>query len=216
MVYLGQRPHWSQRRIRSRVCALGDIVAATAGLLLLVLVATDSLVSWPAGQVLMNHSELAHVAAAIIIPCWTWFLVSIPIAIGLPKSGEKQGAGERAQRRLIRRAMYPRRQHRLGIGLVGILCVGVIVGGFVVGAAKGNARVLPGSRYEVSTLNLNNAKWTPVSASQYAVWQARYVREDGFLTLFGLVLAGGSLGLLQLHRTARTGIGRHPDGASKS
>jgi hypothetical protein len=203
MVYLSQRPWWSQKRIRSRVCAAVDIVAVTAGVLFLILAAADSLASWPADHVLMNHAELSHVAAAILIPGWIWLLVSLPIAIGLPKSREKQGPAERAQDRLIRRAMYPKPQHRLGIGLVGILCVGVIVGGFVVGAAKGNARVLPGPRYEVSTLNLNGAEWTPVSAGQYTVWQARYIREDGFFTLFGLFMAGGSLGLLQLHRTAK-------------
>ncbi len=61
------------------------------------------------------------------------------------------------------------------------------------GAAKGDARVLPGPRYEISTINLNDGNWTPVSAGQYALWQARFVREDGFFTLFGFALIGGGI-----------------------
>jgi hypothetical protein len=90
---------------------------------------------------------------------------------------------------------------RVGLAVAAAFCIVVIVGGFAFGAAKGDARLLPGPRYEVSTLDLNQANWTRVSKRQYDLWQARFVREDGLFTLFGLVLAVGSLGLLQLHGT---------------
>lgn len=91
---------------------------------------------------------------------------------------------------------------RAGLGLAALVCVVVVVGGMVMGAAKGDARVLPGPRYEISTIDLNHGNWTPVSAGQYALWQARFVREDGLFTLFGFALIGGGLGLFRLHRAA--------------
>lgn len=65
-----------------------------------------------------------------------------------------------------------------------------------------DARVLPRPRYEISALNLNDGEWTPVSADKYALWQGRFVRENGLSTLFGLGLIGGGLVLLQLHQAA--------------
>jgi hypothetical protein len=61
---------------------------------------------------------------------------------------------------------------------------------------------MPGARYEVSILDLNDARWTRVTAAAYRMWQARFVREDGQLTVFGLILAGVGLGFLRLRRTA--------------
>jgi hypothetical protein len=148
---------------------------------------------------------MARVAGAVLLPCWLWLLGGL--LFGVPwDGGQGLRDGEarqdrRAARRVLSRAMWPGRSVRIGLGVAGILCAAVVIGGFVVGAGKGDGRVLPGPQYEISTSPLNQAEWTPVSAEEYTSWQARFVRGDGVLTIFGLMLTGLTLGLLQLHRT---------------
>ena len=158
--------------------------------------ALDSVVSWPSNRVLIGDRQLARLAGIVVGPGWPWLLVSLAVVFGLPR--RRRANVVRPPRRP---ASWPLLA-RVGLAAAAALCIAVIVGGAAVGAAKGNARLLPGPRYEVSTLDLNQASWTPVSKSQYDLWQARFVREDGAFTLFGLVLAVGSLRLFELHRTA--------------
>ncbi|MEZ0096072.1 hypothetical protein [Streptacidiphilus sp. EB129] len=202
--YLHSRMRPTQWRIRSRACAVGDAVVATAGAALLALAAVDSLASWFSDRVLLDHNDLSHVAGAVLVPGWSWLIVSLLLTMPRrpPRPDMAQKAAYRAAQRTLRRAMFPSLRMRVGLGCIGILCAGVVIGGFALGAGKGNTRVQPGPRYEVSTVTLNQNAWTPVSPGQYALWQARFVREDGFFTLFGLILTVGSYGLLQLHRTA--------------
>lgn len=182
-------------RLRSRACAVIDLIVAAAGASLLALAALDSVVSWPSNHVLIDDRQLARVAGIVLGPGWPWLIVSLVIIFGVPRGRRDRYA--RPQGWPVPRPLIA----RVGLAVAAALCIAVIAGGFAVGAAKGDARLLPGPRYEVSTLDLNQANWTPVSKSQYDLWQARFVREDGPFTLFGLVLAAGSLGLLQLHRT---------------
>ena len=90
----------------------------------------------------------------------------------------------------------------MALAIAVLLCAEIIVGGLVIGADKGSARITPGHRYEVSILDLNDARWTRITPADYRTLQARFVREDGLLTAFGLILAGVSLGFLRLRRTA--------------
>jgi hypothetical protein len=48
-----------------------------------------------------------------------------------------------------------------------VVCAAVVAGGFLLGAAKGTVRILPGPRYQVSTIDLNQAAWTTVPLSQF-------------------------------------------------
>ena len=72
----------------------------------------------------------------------------------------------------------------------------------MLGAAKGAVRILPGPRYQVSTLDINQAAWTTVPLSQFHLWQACFVREDGLFMVFGLAAATGFIVLLHLRREA--------------
>ena len=190
--------------MRSRACAATDIIVATAGAALLALTALDSFASWPSDRVLLDHNDLSHVAAAVIFPCWPWMLISFVLTMPKRRSrpDARQRATHRSSDRMLLRAMVPDLRARLALGLLGLLCAAAVIGGIAMGMAKGETRVLPGPRYEISTLDLNQAAWTPISAAQSNHWQARFVREDGFFTVFGLALTAGSFGLLQLHRTA--------------
>jgi hypothetical protein len=180
-------------RLRSRACAVIDLVVVAAGASLVVLTAVDSVVSWPGNHVLVTDPQLARVAAFLLAPEWPWLIASFIMVFG------------RSMNRRDRPRSWPVRVpplSRIALLVAAALCVAVVAGGFTIGAAKGDTRVLPGPRYEVSTLDLNNADWTAVSRSQYEAWQARFVREDGLFTFFGLFVVVGGLGLVQLHRAA--------------
>jgi len=41
-----------------------------------------------------------------------------------------------------------------------------------------------------------------VPLSQFQLWQARFVREDGFFTFFGLILVACGIFMLRLHHRA--------------
>jgi hypothetical protein len=87
------------------------------------------------------------------------------------------------------------------------VCVAVIAGGFALGAAKGAVRILPGPRYQVSTIDINQAAWTTVPLDQFHLWQASFIREDGLFMVFGLAAATGFIALLHLRREAtRAGL----------
>ena len=44
--------------------------------------------------------------------------------------------------------------------------------------------------------------WTTVPLSQFRLWQASFVREDGLFMFFGLFVATGFIALLDLRRQA--------------
>ena len=73
----------------------------------------------------------------------------------------------------------------------------------MVGAAKGAVRVLPGPRYQVSVIGNSQTGWTTVPLSQFRLWQASFVREDGLLMFWGLLVATAFIALLDLRRSYR-------------
>lgn len=185
---------FTEWRLRSRVCAVIDLLVAAGGAGVLAFAAVDSVVSWPSNRVVADHRQLSRVAGIVLGPGWPWLLVSFAVVFGVAQ--RRRDHSVRAPRWPVRWPLIA----RVGLAVAAALCIAVVAGGSAVGAAKGEARVLPGPRYQVSTIDLNQAKWTSVSADQYDLWQARFVREDGMFTLFGLGLAAGSLSLFHLHR----------------
>lgn len=177
-------------RLRSRSCAVADVIAAAAGLTLFIGSAVDSVASWPSNRVLLGDPDLSRAAEVLLMPSWLWLVLSVVMVSGL----------KRRRRRDRRFPQWPWPASAC-FAVAGVVCAAVIAGGFAVGAAKGAVRVLPGPRYLVSTLDINNAAWTAVPAAQFNLWEARFVREDGFFTLFGLILVWGCLYLLWLHRS---------------
>jgi hypothetical protein len=180
-------------RLRSRLCAALDVIAALAGAGLSVLAAVDSVASWPADTVLLTDPQLARVAEIVLPPGWLWMIASTVMIYG---PGRRDGA-----RPVWLRDRLPQLS-RVALAIAVVLCAGVIAGGVVIGADKGSARIMPGPRHEVSILDLNDARWTHITPAEYRVLQARFVREDGLFTAFGLILAGVSLSFLRLRRTA--------------
>lgn len=177
----------SQWRLRARAYAVSDIIGAAAGISLYAVVGIDSVASWPSNQVLISELDLSDIAWVLLIPTWVWLIFSVGIASGRTQSW--------------RLSQLPARP-RICFAAAAAVCAAVVAGGFVLGAAKGSARILPGPRYQVSTIDPNQSAWTTVPLGQFHLWQASFVREDGPLMVFGLAAATGFIALLHLHREA--------------
>ena len=165
-----------------------DVIAAAAAISLYAVAGIDSVVSWPSNQVLLSDPDLSSVAAVLLGPTWLWLIFSAGMVSDRARSW-----------RLSRMPARP----RACFAAAAVVCAAVVAGGFVVGVAKGAVRVLPGPRYQVSTLDINQGAWTTVPLSQFRFWQACFVREDGLFMLFGLAAATVFITLLYLHRAAR-------------
>ena len=174
-------------RLRSRACAVSDIIGAAAGISLYAVVGIDSVVSWPSNQVLLSDPDLSTIAGVLLIPTWVWLIFSAGMVPGWTQSW--------------RLSQMPARP-RTYFAAAAVVCVAVVAGGFVLGAAKGAVRILPGPRYQVSTIDLNQSAWTTVPLRQFHLWQASFVREDGPLMVFGLAAATCFIALLYLRREA--------------
>ena len=174
-------------RLLSGACAVADIIGAAAGISLFAVVGIDSVVSWPSNQVLLSDPDLSAIAAVLLGPTWVWLIFSAGMAYDRMRSW--------------RLSQVPAR-YRICFAAAAVVCVAVVAGGFVVGAAKGAVRILPGPLYQVSTIDPNPSAWTTVPLSQFHLWQASFVREDGPFMVFGLVAATCLIALLHLHREA--------------
>jgi hypothetical protein len=162
--------------------------------LLFIVPVVDSVVSWPANHVVLASDTLSS-WAAVLIPGWIWLIVSYAAVFGFDRSH--------------RRPKYKRvlgTQAGAVVAACAAVTLAVVIAGFAIGASKGSVRVLPNSIIQVSTVDLNDADWTTVSPLAAEVWQARFVREDAILSLFGVALMTGAYAFPRLGRArARAG-----------
>ena len=178
---------FTQWRLRSRSCGVADMIAAAAAISLYAVAGIDSVVSWPSNQVLLSDPELVRIAVVLLAPTLVWLIVSAGMVYGRMQSW-----------RLSQLPAGP----RACIVAAAVVCAAVILGGLMVGAAKGSVRILPGPRYQVSVIDNSQTGWTTVPLSQFRLWQASFVREDGFFMFFGLLAAYAFIALLDLRREA--------------
>lgn len=193
-------------RLRSRLCAAVDATIATVTAGLIATVTVDNVASWPSNQVLLSHQELSDSIGVLLAPCWAWLILSGCLAANARDHGFQRSG----DRNLLVAPEAPSEfppwspRARLAAIVAAVLCFAVNTIGTGFGVGKGEARILPGPRYEISTLSVNEAQWTPISAAQYQAWQASFIREDAFssmcLAVFPVV---ASLALLELHRRWR-------------
>jgi hypothetical protein len=175
-------------RLRSPWCAVADTLGAGAGICLYAVAGIDSVASWPSNRVLLSDPDLSRMAWVLLTPSWLWLILSA-------------GTVSRLTRSWGRFSQWPARP-RACFAAAALVSVAVVAGGFLVGAAKGAVRVLPGPRYQVATIDVNQGAWTTVPLSQFHLWQASFVREDGLFMFFGLIAATGFMALLHLRRKA--------------
>src|SRR3954453_3626483 len=163
-----------QWRLRARVAGGVALIMGVAGLGMITVAAADSLVSWQSNTIWISPTSLEQGMAFVLIPGWIWLLLGSAVLYSRDRGGAqlaRMGRGRAAT-----------------LAVIATFCLAVIVGGFVIGGDKGHLRVLPGPRYQVLTPGLNHSEWTTVTASQYRVWEARFLREDGWVKLSGVFM----------------------------
>jgi hypothetical protein len=180
-------PRFAGWRLRSRSRAVVDMIGAAAGAILYAGAAVDSVASWPSNRVLLDDPDVSRAAALLLAPSWLWLLGSVAMVFGFG-------------RRRVLSWRQPKTPLRARICLMAAAAVAVAVnaGGILLGGTKGAVRVLPGPVYQLSA----DSGWTTITVAQFHLWQARFVRLDGFFMFFGLILTAGCLNMLWLHRRA--------------
>lgn len=186
-------------RLCSRVCAAVDITVVAVMVVLCVVSMVGSAVSWPTDVVLIKPEPITigSPSAVIVLIAVLWLCVSVGMLVSW-RGGRWVGIDMRRSGIDVQPLS---RRGRFAFGLVNVLVLAVMAGNFFAGVAEGEARVLPGSGYEVRTAELNGGAWTTVSAGDYQVWQARFLREEGLgFLVAGSVLSLIELGILRMHR----------------
>jgi hypothetical protein len=194
MSVVGSRSRVGRWRVRSPWAAVTDWIMVVAGAAIISVAAADSLVSWPSDTIWITSSRLERIVGIVLLPAWIWLMASVVMVFGIPRGPKRTFLTPR-----------PRKLHWRGrraklLAVIALFCLGVVVGGFVIGGAKGSLRVTAGPQYQVSTLDQNAAEWVTVSAAEYRVWEARFIREDGLFTFFGLWILGGAMAIAQVRR----------------
>jgi hypothetical protein len=194
MSVVGSRSRVGRWRVRSPWAAVTDWIMVVAGAAIISVAAADSLVSWASDTIWITPSRLEQIVGIVLVPAFIWLMASVLMVFDIPRGPKHTFLTPR-----------PRKLHWRGrraklLAVIALFCLGVVVGGFVVGGAKGSLRVTPGPQYQVSTLDLNAAEWVTVSAAEYRVWEARFIREDGLFTFFGLWILGGAMAVAQVRR----------------
>jgi hypothetical protein len=66
---------FTQWRLRSRSCAVADVMAVAAAISLYAVAGIDSVVSWPSNQVLLSDPALVRIAIVLLAPTLVWLIV---------------------------------------------------------------------------------------------------------------------------------------------
>jgi len=149
-------------RIQLRRCMATDlmVLAAAIGFYIVIVIAADNIASWPADRVLISESGTGALFLAVWLLCVPWSFASNALLYGWP--GLVCGPGELlrgmfwASRQRPAWAKLPRSMRRppawmlLGLVLLAAGAVLVVSGSAAAGTDKGEVRILPGPRYEVS------------------------------------------------------------------
>jgi hypothetical protein len=175
---------------------VADGVMIVLGAALVTVPIVDAVITWASDQVLVSPRDLERWAGIVLMPGWTWLLVSSFLFHGFRQENYRVEWGPR----------LPRVVASI-LGLLAAVCVAVIGCGLMIGAAKGAVRTVGGG-YEVATGSLNHGAWTPVGRSAYESWQARFLRLDSAFSLFGLLMLGTGIRFVWLRRSFKeSGVG---------
>jgi hypothetical protein len=186
-----------------------DIVVLCVAAAFFITMAADDVISWRANQVLFNFP--GGVLFACMVLSAGYSILSNASLYGWPAWSDGFPGTWRAMFWATRQrpswAKLPPAMRRPPIWmwlLCAVTAVGatvIVVGSLHAGIAKGGLRILPGSRYQVSTLDLNNAAWTQVSHVQYQAYTADFMRESAlFVALPAVLLIANASYTLSLRR----------------
>src|SRR5260221_4235435 len=181
-------------RIQLRRCMAADLMVLAAAIGFYIVIAADNIASWPADRVLISESGTSALFLAVWLLCVPGSFASNALLYGWP--GLVCGPGELlrgmfwASRQRPAWAKLPRSMRRppawmwLALVLLAAGAVLVMWGRAAAGPDKGEVRVLPGPRYELSALGLHHAAWTRGSAGEYQAYRAKLMRNSPFRCSF--------------------------------
>lgn len=174
-----------------------------------ITMAADDVISWPANHILFNFP------GGVLFFC-LWLLIGYSVLSSVTLYGwpgwRNRSAGTWraiywAARERPSWAKLPPAMRRpplwmwLLTGVTAAALIALVVGSLQAGMGKGGLRVLPGPRYQVSTLDLNHAAWTQVSHAQYQAYAADFMRESAvFVAVAAFLLIVNASYTLSLRR----------------
>src|SRR5690348_10785748 len=110
-----------QWRLRSRSCAVADMIGVAASISLYAVAGIDSVASWPSNQVLLSDPDLVRIATVLFAPPFLWLIASAGM---LPD-----------RTRYWRLSLLPAWSRACFVAAA-MVCAAVILGGFELGVAK--------------------------------------------------------------------------------
>jgi len=186
---------WEPRTRYARIWARSRVVDGIYGAVAIVgtasfaFVVTDCVASWFGDRVLIGPDELTDLSFWTVFPGWLLLM----------------GSGLLLRNVFFRRGAKGRRPRlratRSTVALA--LCAAAVVG-FAIGNSahgkRGSARVLAGPVYQISDEVDNDGGWVTVTQSRYQSFEARLVRGESGIVVFGPIEVGVCIFLLRWRR----------------
>lgn len=186
---------WEPRTRSARIWARSGFVdgmycaVAVAGATSCASVVTDSVASWFRDRVLIGPSALSDLSFWTVMPGW---LVLMASGFLLRDVFFRRGVKARWPRpRVTRRTV--------ALALGGAALVAFAIGDSAHGK-KGSARVLAGPVYQISHEVDDDGGWSTVTQPQYQSFEARLVRGESAVAIFGAIEVGVAVALLRWRR----------------
>jgi hypothetical protein len=158
-----------------------------------VFVVTDCVASWFGDRVVIDPGTLEELSFWTLMPGW---LVLMASGFLLRDTFFRRDAKTRRPR-----LRATRRTVALALGVAALLA-------FVIGDSahgkKGSARALAGPVYQISDVVNDDGGWRTVTQSQYQRFEARLVRGESALAIFGAIEVGVAVALVRWRRRGFT------------
>lgn len=174
------------RRSRSVDVTYGAI--AIAGTASVAFVVTDCVASWFGDRVLIGPGPLEELSFWTVMPGWLVLMASAFLLRDVFLLGRAKPRRPRVTRYTVAFA--------LGVAAAVAFAIGNSAHG-----KRGSARVLAGPVYQISSDVYNEGDWRTVTRSQYQSFDARLVRGESAIAIFGAVEVGVAVALLRWRRS---------------
>jgi hypothetical protein len=174
--------------MRSRLVDWIYRAVAVVGAASFAIVATDCVASWFGDRVLIGPGTLNDLSFWTVMPGW---LVLMASGFLLRDVFFRRDAKSRPP--------WPRATRTVTLGFGAVVLAAFIIGNSAHGK-KGSARVLPGPVYQISSEVDDDGGWMTVTRSQYQQFEARLVRGESGVAMFGPIEVGVCAALLRWRR----------------
>ena len=186
---------WEPRSRAARIWARSGFIHGMYGAVAVVgasscaLVVTDCVASWFRDRVLIGPGALSELSLWTLMPGWLALMAS---GFLLRDVFFRRGIKGRWPRPRV-----TRRTVALALGAAALVAFAI---GDSAHGKKGSARVLAGPVYQISDEVDDDGGWATVTQSQYQRFEARLVRGESAVAIFGAIEVGVAVALLRWRR----------------